>query len=93
VQRPHFAVDQDDRASRRLVRRVIARGGVASAFAGEARTLGEGDLATDVDGLGCVFLAGAAMVSADNNWLGRRVPITKFYRTHRAAELSRTRAA
>lgn len=45
-------VDQDDRVSRCLVRSVTGRGGVASAFAGEAIILDKGDLATDVDGIG-----------------------------------------
>jgi hypothetical protein len=37
----------------------------------KAKTLAEGDLATDVDGLGGVVLAGAATVSVDRDWLGR----------------------
>ena len=57
---------------------LAGRGGVAGAVADEAKTLSEGDLATDADGLGGVVLAGAAMVSVDSDWLGRRVPITKF---------------
>jgi hypothetical protein len=34
---------------------LTGRGGVAGAVAGEAKTLGEDDLATDVDGLGGSF--------------------------------------
>jgi hypothetical protein len=63
-------VVQDDRVSRCLVRCVTDRDDVAGAVTGEAKTVGGGDLATDVDGLGGIVLAGTATVPVDSDWLG-----------------------